>query len=270
MQGREYTLYTSLSSPATTSFWIDYNHNGNYEPAEWNINLNTWSQYKYFTVPQAAITGPTGMRVRSSTVPLAGPDACLPTNDGETEDYILDIIPSADCQGAPTAGTAIISPDPVCPGKPFTVILSGNDAGAGISISWEYFHLGNQNWSKLYYETHQTYTDFTGVLSPTMYRASVVCDSSGLSALSNVATVNMAQPAECHCNFALSEGPSRPITMVNIDCLTNVSSPNSMFNWEDFTSDSCLAGFPAAGGLITVKANTKGNNTQFIRLYRGL
>ena len=108
IQGMDYTLDVTIDAPsiysgAIVSVWIDYDHNGAYEPTEWtqvgtNITAGTTGSVN-MTIPMTALTGNTGMRIRSrgaGNINGAG-DACTNMGSGETEDYIINILPAPDC-----------------------------------------------------------------------------------------------------------------------------------------------------------------------------
>jgi len=74
IQGMDYSLDVTVQAPnlytgAIVSVWIDYDHNGAYEPTEWtqvgvNIASGTTGSVN-ITIPITALTGNTGMRIRS-------------------------------------------------------------------------------------------------------------------------------------------------------------------------------------------------------------
>lgn len=108
IQGMDYSLDVTVEAPslyagAIVSVWIDYDHNGAYDPTEWtqvgtNIASGTTGSVN-ITIPMSALTGNTGMRVRSrgaGNFNGAG-DACTNMGSGETEDYVINILPAPDC-----------------------------------------------------------------------------------------------------------------------------------------------------------------------------
>lgn len=79
--------------------WIDFNQNGVFEAAE-NVALASSSAGSSatviytFTVPVTALLGQTRLRIRgASDVAYATSDACTAFSYGETEDYIVNILP---------------------------------------------------------------------------------------------------------------------------------------------------------------------------------
>ncbi len=108
IQGMEYGMGVTIQAPlvytgAIVSVWIDYDHSGSYEPTEWtqvgtNIPGNTTGTVN-ITIPMTALTGNTGMRVRSRGAlnQNGAGDACTNMGSGETEDYVINILPAPDC-----------------------------------------------------------------------------------------------------------------------------------------------------------------------------
>ena len=108
IQGMEYGVGITVQAPsvytgAIVSVWIDYDHSGSYEPTEWtqvgvNIPGNTTGTVN-ITIPMTALTGNTGMRVRSRGAfnQNGAGDACTNMGSGETEDYVINILPAPDC-----------------------------------------------------------------------------------------------------------------------------------------------------------------------------
>jgi hypothetical protein len=108
IQGMEYGMGVTVQSPslytgAIVSVWIDYDHSGSYEPTEWtqvgtNIAGGTTGSVN-ITIPMTALTGNTGMRVRSrgNFNQNGAGDACTNMGSGETEDYVINILPAPDC-----------------------------------------------------------------------------------------------------------------------------------------------------------------------------
>jgi hypothetical protein len=108
IQGMDYSLDVTVQAPdvytgAIVSVWIDYDHNGAYEPTEWtqvgtNIASGTTGSVN-ITIPITALTGNTGMRIRSrgEFFQNGAGDACTNMGSGETEDYVINILPAPNC-----------------------------------------------------------------------------------------------------------------------------------------------------------------------------
>jgi hypothetical protein len=123
IQGMEYGMGVTVQAPsvypgAIVSVWIDYDHSGSYEPTEWtqvgtNIAGGTTGTVN-ITIPMTAMTGNTGMRVRSRGAlnQNGAGDACTNMGSGETEDYVINILPAPDCAN-PTNITATSAVDSI-------------------------------------------------------------------------------------------------------------------------------------------------------------
>ena len=108
IQGMDYSLDVTVEAPslytgAIVSVWIDYDHNGAYDASEWtqvgtNIAGGTTGSVN-ITIPITALTGNTGMRVRSrgNFNQNGAGDACTNMGSGETEDYVINILPAPNC-----------------------------------------------------------------------------------------------------------------------------------------------------------------------------
>ena len=95
--GSTYQLQVTANGTADLTAWIDYNHDGVFAASEATIvgqgvAANTAATAS-FTVPATALTGLTGMRVRSRQDGIGnGPaDACTTFGSGETEDYFITL-----------------------------------------------------------------------------------------------------------------------------------------------------------------------------------
>lgn len=87
----------TCSSAAITSVWIDFNHDATFSSAEWfQPYLNATTGSYSITVPPSALVGQTRMRVRSNNPSYnnAAGDACVQMTYGETEDYVINILPA--------------------------------------------------------------------------------------------------------------------------------------------------------------------------------
>lgn len=90
------TLQVQTTNNDIISVWIDFDHSGTFDAAEWtqvstssNATLATASIY----VPVYALTGQTRMRIRTRSAGTSNysTDACTAFSSGCTEDYIINI-----------------------------------------------------------------------------------------------------------------------------------------------------------------------------------
>ncbi|MCE3279101.1 MAG: hypothetical protein K0S44_1292 [Bacteroidetes bacterium] len=94
--GTTVNLALTTNATAITSVWFDWNQNGIFEPAEWVQPFTTGTTGTIaVTIPLSALAGTTGMRVRSrsSGNTNGANDACTNMGSGETEDYMITILP---------------------------------------------------------------------------------------------------------------------------------------------------------------------------------
>lgn len=94
--GQTYPLSVTSSS-AIVSVWIDYDQNGVFSSTEWTQVYTTGTSGTVnITIPNTALLGQTGMRIRSRGTGSANGagDACTTFASGETEDYIITITPA--------------------------------------------------------------------------------------------------------------------------------------------------------------------------------
>ena len=92
-----YTIQVTTSSTGA-ELWIDYDKNGTYDPTEY-FTLTTSGGIASGTIslPGGLQTGFTGMRVRAHATTYGAGGACLSGNGNETEDYVVNILPTPSC-----------------------------------------------------------------------------------------------------------------------------------------------------------------------------
>lgn len=208
-QGSSYTMKISKGSTITSvGAWIDYDQDGVYEPTEFTAfpagGLNTIAS---LTIPTAALTGNTGMRVRSrgagGTIGAANGCTFLPS--GETEDYIVMIIPAVACSGSPSPGIATASLASVCPDISFNLLVSGYTATGSVTLQWQSAPAGTG-----------LFTDLSGANTPlfsilnqvaaTDYRCKSTCTANNIISYSDTVTVASTPVADCYCAPVYTQG----------------------------------------------------------------
>lgn len=106
VQGQSYMFTVTTNANAITSVWIDYNHDAVFSPSEWyQPAISATIGDTLIQIPLTSLPGQTRMRVRSR---LPGNQngsgaACIAMGSGETEDYIINILPAANHDPAITA-----------------------------------------------------------------------------------------------------------------------------------------------------------------------
>ncbi len=101
--------------PNRCAIFIDYNQNTSFADAgelvysSASATTGAHIESGTITIPTTALTGVTGIRIINSEQGAAITNPCLVYPWGETEDYVINILPAAACSGAPTPGSTIIS-----------------------------------------------------------------------------------------------------------------------------------------------------------------
>ena len=241
-QGMTYTIQIGAPSfdPTSIGLWIDYNHNGVYEPSEYSViaTSETSMATANFTVPPTALTGLTGMRLRSIdnfAGPLGSGDACTYENSGTTEDYYVTIDTTLPCTGMPGVGS-ISGPDSVCVGDSFTVMLPGYVYMAGLSIQWLWAPSGTGTYSAIPGANSPAYSS-SGIAAATDFRVAVTCTASGLTDTTAVHSVTLNNPLHCYCS---------PMT----------GTPLVYFNGDDDMLGATISGTTFAPSGFTVPSAT--------------
>ncbi|MBC7862331.1 MAG: T9SS type A sorting domain-containing protein [Bacteroidia bacterium] len=207
-QGQSYQMATTFTGNTRASLWIDYNHNGIFDTYEWaQICLTATAGTPVlanFNVPLSAMTGVTGMRVRSRSNAGANDStsACANFGTGEIEDYLIDIIAASPCVAPPSAGVASAAPDTICAGTPSSVTLSGYTSGSGTTFQWVSSVDGGLSWAIVGGAT-------TPLLNPsptttTWYACVVTCSAQSDTSVAASVTVNPFY--NCYCTAGIGGG----------------------------------------------------------------
>lgn len=159
--GQTYSINVKVGSAYSgkVSSWIDYNQNGVFETTEYKFLGITNSGGNFFVnnsinIPSNALAGNTKIRIRnnnqyildSSKACLTGGMALRSTAEtspgfGETEDYLLTILPP-DCNSIIFPATiSVIGKKDICPGDSTTLNLSpALPIATGITYQWKSFN----------------------------------------------------------------------------------------------------------------------------------
>ncbi|MBL0046486.1 MAG: T9SS type A sorting domain-containing protein [Bacteroidetes bacterium] len=201
-KGLIYTLSVStINGGPINSVWIDYNQDGVFAASEWlQVGAPGFAvSTVQFSIPPAALTGKTGMRIRSnSNGSLNGAtDACTQFIYGETEDYIITIAPPLTCNVALNAGSAISSTLNACSNSSFELSLQGNTNTSDIQYQWQ-SSPDSINWTSLIGAVSDSIQ--VSQNASTYYRCLLFCFSS--SDTSDVVKVNL-KSIGCYCTSNL-------------------------------------------------------------------
>jgi hypothetical protein len=244
-----YTFNVTADIGSKISMWIDYDHSGQFDASEWTqIAVNSTNVLNSISVniPSTAVTGPTGVRLRSTSSfgTNVAASACSNMFSGETEDYTLNIVAGAQCTGVINAGILSVLDSLPCPTKPTNIVLTGNTQALGIATAWETSTNGLSPWTATG-DTTLSLLD-GGLATPgdsIYYRVKVTCNG-GTPTYTNIiklkATTNFF---DCYCSANLGGGNSNPIDNVTIQGTTlNNSATGTTSNVSLYYSK-----FPAIG-----------------------
>jgi len=183
--------------------YIDYNQNGSFtDPGEEvasQTGAGAWTGTGTITIPISATVGTTVMRIVDVEGTVAGP--CGTYTWGETEDYLLNIVATTACTGAPAPGNTLASANPVCPGANVTLSLQNPPLSSGNTFQWY------NNSGAIAGATNQTYT-VVGFNAVDDYYADVTCTGSGLTTSSNLISLTLNSYLNCYCVPTSTNGTS--------------------------------------------------------------
>ena len=139
-----YSIKVTTNTAQRISVWIDYNHNNIFDASEWTQVATTSTPNVASTatlfIPNTALAGPTGMRIRSRVITggfgggtNGATDPCTSFSTGETEDYTINIYNPA---LIPVADFVASSSTSVCVGG--TVNFQNTSSNNPLVYSWSF------------------------------------------------------------------------------------------------------------------------------------
>jgi hypothetical protein len=208
MEGTTTNLIVSTEASSIVSCWLDINQNGTFETTEWQQVYTTGvSGAVGITIPNGTTPGFVALRIRSRgafNTNGAG-DACTTFGSGETEDYVIEVIPAPPCAGTPNAGVASASLTAVCPNTTTVLSATGLTNGPTITYQWQESPAGTNTWAPAAgVSTNATYT--ATITVPMDFRLISTCTVSNLSATSNVVSTTMNSGIACYCRPTVTLG----------------------------------------------------------------
>lgn len=202
------TNYPLSNITLTLSIYIDFNQNGVFNtPSERilsklvPVGINQLSGS--IIIPYSALPGITRMRIVLQDT-ISSPYNSVPCNsyhDGETEDYLVNIVQPA-CSITPTGGSAACNQNLICENSAIHLYLTGSTLGTGLSYQWQ-SSIDNLNWININGAVNDTCNIV--IMDTSYYRCIVSC--SGVSAISGVKYIAIRPFYECICaSNAISVG----------------------------------------------------------------
>ena len=259
--GTAYPLNTTIGAWTQLGVWLDFDQNGTFDASEYTFignNSTATTPVSYTTiipVPLTATGGLTKMRVRTRAyyeVAFTGADACLTTDYGESEDYIVDIQIPVACSGAPSPGMTTASAASVCPGATVNLGLSNANNGTGVTYQWY------EGATAIAGATNSYYT--ATVTAVSSYYCEVTCTNPGGSSTnSGAVTLSNSSFIDCYCASAPSNTFDEEIYQVTV----NGATTDPLYA----NANGCLTVAPGAGSVLSKYSNFKslGNFTSVIQ-----
>ncbi|WP_050774738.1 GEVED domain-containing protein [Dyadobacter fermentans] len=223
-----------------TSAWIDYNKNGIFEYPEERVYQSTGSRFGShvlngsFKIPSTSLTGITRMRVITRYGQEEMISACGEYEEGETEDYLVNILSPPVCSGSPIQATTVATQNEVCPDVSFTFSLTPSITTTGNTYQWY-----NSD-GPIIGATNETYT--ASITKADTYYCDVTCPNSAQTTASVPAVVN-APYLYCACTSASTESIGESVSNVTVGTLNNSSGcgqtggPGSVLKkYSDYTT----------------------------------
>jgi len=140
------------------------------------------------------------------------------------------------CTGTPTGGTTVSTATPACSGVNFTLSLTGNTSGPGITYQWQ-SSVNGVDWTNITGATLATRA--VSQTAITSYRCLVTCD--GNSTPSTPILVNMEVPSNCHCIPTSNCSFGDVIASISLNTLSNVTGTTcAVGGFSNFTTNPAL------------------------------
>jgi hypothetical protein len=254
-----YNFNLTTNGNAISSVWIDYDHSGTFDPNEWTqisttSTANTPSSVTV-SIPSSALSGQTGMRVRSRLAlnQNDSTSACLTMGSGSTQDYVVNLVTPQVCSGAPNAGLAAANDSSLCPNTNFNLFLQGADVAVGLGYQWQSSPDG------------VAFTDIVGATGPiyttsntvsTYYRCVVSCGAASSNSGSVMITAE---------NCVVLDGSNYTT------CSGTFLDPGATGNYANNVDQTTTITPSTPGAYLTVDFTEFAleNNFDFLRIYDG-
>lgn len=254
-------------SPGGTEYvalWIDYNQDGIFDTNEFTpvgvgngVTIST-----SINIPENIPTGPAKMRVRVRyNLAFNSSEACTSSQYGETEDYLINILPAPYCSGIPDGGITMAGETYVCPVDSVHLNVYNATSGyTGLTYQWQ-MSGDSIVWQDIPGKTQASMV--TTEDSTRFYRRAINCLS--FQAFSVPVKVEIKSSNLCYCRPANTQcNTTATITAVRLSGLHN-SSNCSPLGYGDYTA------MPAApiqpGATIPVSVSATSLNSSFTSSY---
>jgi hypothetical protein len=243
MQGQGYILKAKFSGSVRASVWIDYNHNGKFDNSEWQLictsSIANVALSANLNIPLTALTGETGMRIRTRATNgvIDSTVACAAFGSGETEDYKINIIQATACIAPPNAGNVVASKMAVCPGGIVNLAIKGNTIGLGQTYQWIKSADG-KNWTNM---ASQSLSTKDTVNTATYYACVLTCSNLNDTTAAQLVKTNPFY--NCYCTATLGGGCVTSLTSIDS---VNITKTTMHFGFTGCSLNN-YASYPDSG-----------------------
>ena len=195
--------------------WIDFDHSGTFDAGEsYSLSTNAGSGGTAripFTTPLTALPGLTKLRIRGGDDSQpSNTQACGASNStfGDAEDYLVRIT-YPPCTGPVSAGAAIASEYSICKGYSINLWDTTHDYNHSlISWSWQQTVDGGLTWTTIANSANKDTLNNILINGPISFRLKMMCDATGDSSFSTVASITIKAPYQCYCYSQSNGGPT--------------------------------------------------------------
>lgn len=220
---------TNTENLGAIAVWIDYNHDSIYTKNEFTLITNSSipnvATTGWVTIPNNAVSGLTGMRVRmvDAATFIDSVDVCTNFRSGETEDYVIRIEQAPACSGSPAKATYPLNHE-ICAGTSFAINAINAAYGTGITYQWQY-SLDAQSWFDI---TGKTSRSFVAPVTndTTYYRLNTTCANSTVTTYGDTIKVGIKAFYRCYCSNTIGGAYS----CNNNEYISNVNFPSRNLN----------------------------------------
>ncbi|HRO75269.1 MAG TPA: GEVED domain-containing protein [Crocinitomicaceae bacterium] len=249
-------VYSGANYAQGVAAWIDFNDDGVFDNATervGDVNMGDYGTLS-LTIPAGVPLGLHRMRVMlaynyNSTYGAPITDPCTPTNAndvnmsfGETEDYMVEVLPKPNCSGLYSAGI-INATSFICPGFDFALenyaSLPNLD---GLTGTWQSSTDGT-NWNDVATTIATTYNLVGGISQNTDFRFVATCSFTGDSDISSVVSVAInTNPTECYYsdNLCLYGMNINNVRLAGVTKTLDNTSSCTSYNYENHTSTTTI------------------------------
>jgi hypothetical protein len=178
-----WTVTNGPTWPQGVAIWIDLNGDNILTSNEQLANdpsglMHTGS----FVIPFSA-TGGTNRRMRvrcqyNTTLPNTNSTACDSWTFGETEDYLVDLIPPTPCNNTPAANSVVGTTASICPGSSTPLGIANVYTLSGITYTWGVASNSVGPYAAVPNVTTSVYTP-TNITTTSWYQVTIGCANGG-------------------------------------------------------------------------------------------